>query len=89
LDTNLSWVTSRYVVSRAITFENVLRTESISNIQKVGKYFDAIRVDVSSLDSPFDIFPELDTTLDMFQKFLLVGDDRNMSKVFVAGRQVV
>eukprot|EP01102_Stenamoeba_stenopodia_P004903 TRINITY_DN1539_c0_g1_i1.p1 TRINITY_DN1539_c0_g1~~TRINITY_DN1539_c0_g1_i1.p1 ORF type:complete len:525 (-),score=114.10 TRINITY_DN1539_c0_g1_i1:25-1599(-) len=56
---------------------------------EVGKYFDAICVDASSENSPFDVFQDIDTTLDVFQKFLMVGDDRNMSKVFVAGRQVI
>jgi len=35
-----------------------------------------------------DLFEGFDSTSEMFQKFLYVGDDRNIASVFVDGRQV-
>ncbi|XP_067839643.1 guanine deaminase [Heptranchias perlo] len=55
---------------------------------EVGKDFDAVLVNTSVPSSPFDVFTE-DTQLDIFQKFLFLGDDRNMTEVYVAGKQVV
>lgn len=55
-----------------------------------GKDFDALIVDVSL--PPIDLFDEpandADRLLEQLQKFLYVGDDRNITQVFVAGRQV-
>lgn len=56
----------------------------------VGKEFDALLVDVSV--TPLDLFDvpaSSHSHLDqMIQKFLYSGDDRNIRKVFVAGKQV-
>jgi len=60
---------------------------TLGNFQ-VGKHFDAILVDPLVKNSPFDTFNDWDTTLDVFQKFLLLGDDRNMIEVYVNGRKV-
>lgn len=54
---------------------------------EVGKDFDAILVDMESN-------PAIDLLLDysveeLFQKFLYLGDDRMIAKVFVAGVEVV
>ncbi|XP_046578345.1 guanine deaminase-like [Haliotis rubra] len=57
--------------------------ETIGNFQ-VGKDFDAIVVDPLVENSPFDVF-STDTFSDIIQKFLFLGDDRNMIDVFVAG----
>lgn len=63
----------------------------------VGKEFDAILIDISI--EPLDLF-DIPTTVtqrstaahtrfdQMIQKFVYVGDDRNISQVFVAGKQV-
>lgn len=53
---------------------------------KVGKDFDALIINMNK-PGPIDI---LDKTgiKDLIQKFLYTGDDRNISKVYVAGRQV-
>jgi guanine deaminase len=53
-----------------------------------GKYFDAIVVDPFVPNSPFDVFP-VDDTPQIFEKFLFLGDDRNITQVYVQGRQVV
>lgn len=61
--------------------------ETIGNFV-VGKDFDAVIVDPTCEDSPFDVFDEIDTTEEVFQKFLFLGDDRNCRTIFVAGQQV-
>jgi len=53
----------------------------------VGKAFDALLIDPESTGSPIDIF-ENDQFEDMFQKFIYLGDDRNMEKVFINGKNV-
>lgn len=54
---------------------------------EVGKCFDALHIDLASSGSPIHIFPgeNLD---DMIQKFIMLGDDRNIAQVFVDGRKV-
>ncbi|PSN31564.1 hypothetical protein C0J52_15947 [Blattella germanica] len=53
---------------------------------KVGKDFDAFIVNLNN-PGPIDLLEEI-TTKEMVEKFIFSGDDRNISKVFVAGRQV-
>ncbi|XP_032297138.1 guanine deaminase isoform X1 [Coturnix japonica] len=55
---------------------------------EVGKEFDALLINTKASDSPFDLF-STDTFEDCLQKFLYLGDDRNISEVYVAGKQVV
>ncbi|XP_053787845.1 guanine deaminase isoform X2 [Vidua macroura] len=59
----------------------------IGNFQ-VGKEFDALLINTKASDSPFDLF-SADDFEDTLQKFLYLGDDRNISEVYVAGKQVV
>ncbi|GAB0094857.1 Guanine deaminase [Sergentomyia squamirostris] len=68
-------------------------SEKIGNFQ-VGKEFDALLVDVSC--DPIDIYepniaaikPKPENLEECVQKFINTGDDRNIVKVFVKGRQV-
>ncbi|XP_074877259.1 guanine deaminase isoform X2 [Buteo buteo] len=55
---------------------------------EVGKEFDALLINTKASDSPFDLF-SADNFEDTVQKFLYLGDDRNISEVYVAGKQVV
>ncbi|KAM6991100.1 guanine deaminase [Passerculus sandwichensis] len=55
---------------------------------EVGKEFDALLINTKASDSPFDLF-SADDFEDTLQKFLYLGDDRNISEVYVAGKQVV
>ena len=67
---------------------------------RVGMEFDALVVStehrVSTKDStatssqyqPIDIFEGLDSLSDVFQKLCVLGDDRNIKRVFVQGRDV-
>lgn len=51
---------------------------------EVGKEFDALLVDVNVNGGPFDIF-DGDTIEDQFEKFINLGDDRNIVEVYVQG----
>ena len=53
----------------------------------LGKDFDALLVETRS-GATFDVFGR-DTPEDRFQKFVNLGDDRNVRAVWVAGRLVV
>ncbi|TMW57707.1 hypothetical protein Poli38472_014310 [Pythium oligandrum] len=57
----------------------------------VGKEFDALVIDPFGENSPIDFFDEETDTQDVlqtFQKFLFLGDDRNIEAVFVQGKSV-
>lgn len=44
----------------------------------------------SSVEGPFDLFPELGQGMQAaFEKFIFLGDDRNIERVFVAGNRVL
>ncbi|XP_055300066.1 guanine deaminase [Sitodiplosis mosellana] len=77
--------------ARALALDNVCGNFA------VGKEFDALLVDISN--KPLDLFDiplsvaekssASHSRLDkMIQKFLYVGDDRNINKVFISGKQV-
>ncbi|XP_066567262.1 guanine deaminase [Amia ocellicauda] len=61
--------------------------DTIGNFE-VGKDFDAVLVNPSVPDSPFDVFED-ETEEIILEKFLNLGDDRNILKVYVAGKRVV
>lgn len=60
-----------------------------------GKDFDALLVDIGRDPVDFDAIsnpatkPRGDRLLELLQKFIYVGDDRNIKQVFVKGVQVV
>ncbi|RLN96654.1 hypothetical protein BBJ28_00020330 [Nothophytophthora sp. Chile5] len=57
----------------------------------VGKDFDALVVDPYAANSPIDEAHDATEAADVlhtFQKFLFLGDDRNIASIFVGGRQV-
>ncbi len=54
---------------------------------RVGKEFDAIMVD-TELREPFDVF-STDSLLDRFEKFVNLGDDRNVRAVWIQGGLVI
>ncbi|XP_059175126.1 guanine deaminase-like [Physella acuta] len=55
---------------------------------EVGKEFDALVIDPEVHNSPFDIF-NTDSLEDIIQKFIFIGDDRNIVSVYVAGVKVI
>ncbi|XP_003383532.1 PREDICTED: guanine deaminase-like [Amphimedon queenslandica] len=66
--------------------------DKIGNFE-VGKEFDALLIDTAAHVSDskklpvFDVFPS-DTFEDILSKFVYLGDDRNIIKVFVAGQEI-
>ncbi|XP_070689661.1 guanine deaminase [Pempheris klunzingeri] len=82
-----------------LTFEEVFRLATLGGSQalslddqtgnfEVGKDFDALRVNVAAPDGPIDLI-QCDEPKILLEKFLNLGDDRNIVEVFVAGRKVV
>ena len=65
---------------------------------EVGKAFDCLIIDCGkfTLDSdransaqlPYEVFPD-DTNLDRLEKFVQIGDDRNIRQVYVNGKQIL
>ncbi|KAF7561509.1 hypothetical protein G7046_g2630 [Stylonectria norvegica] len=57
---------------------------------EVGKQFDAVVVDLDvkrkGVNAPIE---DEDSTKNMFHKFIMTGDDRNIARVFVKGRSVL
>uniref|UniRef100_I3MLJ9 Guanine deaminase n=1 Tax=Ictidomys tridecemlineatus TaxID=43179 RepID=I3MLJ9_ICTTR len=59
---------------------------------EVGKEFDALLINPKASDSPIDTFYgdfAGDISEAVIQKFLYLGDDRNIEEVYVGGKQVV
>jgi len=52
----------------------------------VGKEFDALVIDLFAKDSPLDVFDE--DFENLFEKFIFLGDDRNIQQIFVKGQRV-
>ena len=65
---------------------------------EVGKSFDALVIECGSFQPyssqrgsqqiPYDVYPD-DTRLDRLEKFVQLGDDRNIKQVYVQGRQIL
>lgn len=53
-----------------------------------GKKLDCLIIDVNVENSPIDVFDH-ETTEELFQKFLFLGDDRNIVHVYVDGKMVL
>ncbi|KAI1900047.1 hypothetical protein AGOR_G00045980 [Albula goreensis] len=84
---------------KTLTFEEVFRLATLGGSQalslddrtgnfEVGKDFDAILVDPFAADGPIDMFPYENTKV-ILEKFLNLGDDRNIMEVYVAGRKAI
>lgn len=82
-----------------LTFEEVFRLATLGGSQalslddqignfEVGKDFDALRVNVAAPDGPIDLIQSEGPKI-LLEKFLNLGDDRNIMEVFVAGRKVI
>lgn len=67
--------------ARALGLEDQLGTFA------VGKQADFLLID-TTVGSTFDVHPR-DTVADLFQKFVNLGDDRNIAAVYVGGRRVL
>ncbi|XP_019622969.1 PREDICTED: guanine deaminase-like [Branchiostoma belcheri] len=61
--------------------------DTIGNFEE-GKDFDALLIDMDSSSSRVDTF-DFDSIEDLVQKFLFIGDDRNIQEVYVCGQKVM
>ncbi|XP_020791111.1 guanine deaminase [Boleophthalmus pectinirostris] len=82
-----------------LTFEEAFRLATLGGSQalsldgqtgnfEVGKDFDALRVNLIVPGGPIDLIQHEEPKI-LVEKFLNLGDDRNIVEVFVAGRRVV
>uniref|UniRef100_G3P9D8 Guanine deaminase n=1 Tax=Gasterosteus aculeatus aculeatus TaxID=481459 RepID=G3P9D8_GASAC len=82
-----------------LTFEEVFRLATLGGSQalsldgqtgnfEVGKDFDALRVNVAAPGGPMDLSVNSEEPKIILEKFLNLGDDRNIAEVYVAGRKV-
>lgn len=54
----------------------------------VGKQFDALVIDVNTANTQIDVFED-DTTEDVFQKFIYLGNEQNFLNIYVNGEDVM
>ena len=59
--------------------------DDVGNFEE-GKYFDAMVVNPWAEGSPFTVF-EGDDMMAIFEKFLYLGDDRNIAMVYTDGKR--
>ncbi|KAM9642706.1 guanine deaminase isoform 1-T1 [Trichechus inunguis] len=91
------------VNEKSLTLKEVFRLATLGGSQalgldseignfEVGKEFDALLINPKASDSPIDLFHgDIAGGISeaVIQKFLYLGDDRNIEEVYVAGKQVV
>uniref|UniRef100_A0A2K5ZGP9 Guanine deaminase n=1 Tax=Mandrillus leucophaeus TaxID=9568 RepID=A0A2K5ZGP9_MANLE len=91
------------VNEKSLTLKEVFRLATLGGSQalgldgeignfEVGKEFDALLINPKASDSPIDLFYGDffgDISEAVIQKFLYLGDDRNIEEVYVGGKQVV
>ncbi|XP_059782447.1 guanine deaminase [Balaenoptera ricei] len=89
--------------AKSLTLKEVFRLATLGGSQalgldrqignfEVGKEFDALLINLKASDSPIDLFYGDfvgDISEAVIQKFLYLGDDRNIEEVYVGGKQVV
>lgn len=68
-------------------FLAALALEDVTGNFQVGKDFDALVVDMNVEHSGTECLHEY-STIELLQKFIFLGDDRNIVKVYVAGNRV-
>ncbi|XP_033758264.1 guanine deaminase-like [Pecten maximus] len=66
----------------------VLDMDDVIGNFEVGKEFDALLIDPAVDGGPIDVFED-DTIEDIVQKFIFLGDDRNILRVFVSGNNIL
>lgn len=81
-----TYSTQLYIFSFALTVAALNLDNKIGNFE-VGKEFDALIVDMNVLNSSADYLHAC-TPIELLQKFVFLGDDRNIVEVYVAGTKV-
>ncbi|XP_043920323.1 guanine deaminase isoform X3 [Protopterus annectens] len=95
--------TSKYISMhdssyKTLSYKEVFRLATLGGSEALGlqntignfeveKEFDALLISPVS-DGPFDVF-DSDSNEDVVQKFINLGDDRNIKEVYVAGKKVI
>ncbi|KAJ8006009.1 hypothetical protein DPEC_G00123810 [Dallia pectoralis] len=85
---------------QTLTFEEVFQLATLGGSQalsldrqignfEVGKDFDALRVNTAKEGGPIDLIILCKEPKVLLEKFLNLGDDRNIVEVYVAGKRVV
>ncbi|XP_053558480.1 guanine deaminase [Bombina bombina] len=64
-----------------------LSIDKITGNFEVNKEFDALLINPEVDDSPFEVFPNTPMEV-VVERFIYLGDDRNIKTVYVAGRRV-
>lgn len=64
--------------------KKVLGLDNLIGNFQVGKFFDALVVNPESQQNTFEVY-EHDKMEDVFQKFIFLGDDRSIEKIYVSG----
>lgn len=83
----LGWKEALYLATRGGAY--ALDIEDVAGALEEGKDFDALVIDPEpQCDRLFDIFG-WESVEQIAEKYVIVGDDRNIAKVFVHGREVV
>ena len=65
-----------------------LGVEGLTGHFAPGSLLDAIVIDPEAAGSPFDLYESDDTNM-AFEKWLMLGDDRNTAEVYVNGKKVL
>lgn len=60
--------------------------DTVGNFE-AGKSLDALMIDPAVANGAFDLFGS-ENASQIFEKFLFLGDDRNINRVYVAGREI-
>ncbi|RIA99300.1 hypothetical protein C1645_747370 [Glomus cerebriforme] len=83
-----------YLTLPELTYLATMGGAELVNLDKIignfliGKEFDALLVDADAYQSPLDVFDDLDDIERIFEKFIFLGDERNLKSVYVKGKKV-
>lgn len=67
----------------------VLGLDDIIGNFEVGKEFDALLIEPGVTRSKFVVVSNFDTVQDIVEKFIFLGDDRNITQVYIAGERIL
>ena len=76
-----------YIRVKCNQFVLVLSIQNTTGNFEVGKSFDALKINTSSIGSAISLLNR-ESLKEKLQKFLMLGDQRNIIAVYVQGRKV-
>lgn len=80
----VDWMTALYMATLGGA-EALGLQEEVGSFE-INKSFDALLVDIATHDSPIDLLDDI-TPMDMVEKFINLGDDRNIVSVWISGER--